>query len=224
MKLPRLAILFFGLLPPALRADDVNSTVAVNVTVAQTVGESLRGGHHLALGARSADRDALPGLRRILARREVTHFSHGIRTRRIPGHDQDFLAGLEQIDVDRRFVAGARREEVLLPFASLGTGIGIPVTGRSGERDHDDIRVAVAVEIIGEAAKRLAVLIGLVDIELAVGTQNVTLPFACGILGRLIPAITGNDVAFAILVDIHNTDAFRAILRVDDDILPGKFE
>src|SRR5271154_6035123 len=109
MELPRLAIELFRLLPPALRDDDIDAAVAVDVAVPQAVGEPLGAGDRLALGARAADGDALPGLGRVLAGDEVAHFAAvvgasllriGLIDKRVPAHDQELLAGLEQIDVD----------------------------------------------------------------------------------------------------------------------------
>src|SRR5262245_61273802 len=73
VELPWRAVLFFGLLPPAVGADDVESAVAVDVAGAQAMGKAAGAGDDLAAHAGAADRDALPRLGRILAGDEVAH-------------------------------------------------------------------------------------------------------------------------------------------------------
>src|SRR5207302_743352 len=148
-----------------------------------------------------------PGLRRVLAGEEVAHLAAVIviaqllallvHPLRLPAHDEDFLAGFEEVDVDRCFVAGAVGQQVLLPLAALSAGVLVPVARGAGKGDDDDVGITVAVEVAGEAAEGLAVRPG---IEGAVRAEDVAGPLAVPVLGRLVPAIADDDVRPAVLV------------------------
>src|SRR5262249_5382022 len=139
VKLPRRAVVFFGLLPPAVGAEDVDAAVAIDVAVPQAVAEAARARHFLAKTAGAADRVVLPELGRIGAGREVAHLPLIILALRLPGHDEDLLAVLEQVDIDRRLVAGAGGQDVLFPLAAALAGILIPHARFAGERHHHHV-------------------------------------------------------------------------------------
>src|SRR5262245_60971870 len=129
----------FRLFPPTAGADDVDAAVAVDVPVAEAMGESLGSGDFLARSAGAADGDALPGLGRVLAGQEVAHFPHvAFAAWRLPTHDEHFLAFAEKVDVDRRFIASAVGHRMLFPHAARGARILVPETlfARKGNDEH----------------------------------------------------------------------------------------
>ena len=156
MELPGTIVHFLRLLPPAVRADDVDAAIAVDIAVAQAVVEAVDGWDILAFFEGAADGDALPGLGRIIVGDEVAHFTavvvvaflRSFSSWRIPAHDEIFLARLEQIDVDRRLVAGAVGQQVRLPLAALGAGVFVPVAWVAGEGNDDHVGPAIAVSLL----------------------------------------------------------------------------
>src|SRR5207302_6334968 len=114
-------------------------------------------GHRLAGSARLADRVHLPVLRRILAWREPGHLPFVLLALGLPAHDQDALAGAEQVEVLGRLVAGTVPDRVLLPQAGPAHGILVPVARLAGEGNNNEVGVAVAIQVLGPAAKALAV-------------------------------------------------------------------
>src|SRR5207245_7122047 len=117
VKFPRLAVVLLGLLPPAGRRDHVLPAVAVDVADAETVREFEGAGDHVARRARFADLVHLPGLGRVLTGSEPRHLSFILLALGLPAHDEDLLAGAEQVGKKRRFVAGALPDDARLPVA-----------------------------------------------------------------------------------------------------------
>src|SRR5207244_4230774 len=97
---------------------------------------------------------------------------------RLPAHDEDALAGAEEVDVERRLVAGAVPDEVLLLRPRPALRVLVPVARLAGEADDQQVRPAVAVEVVRPAGEALAVAL---RVELAVLTDDVRLP-----VGRLV--------------------------------------
>ncbi len=222
MKLPRPAIQLLGLLVPAVRRDDVVAAVTVDVAAAQAVIEL--GGTGSAPGHLAADRNALPRLRQVLARLKVAEFA-GTVARCLRAHDQHALAGLEQVYVDRRFVAATGRKEVLFPEPVLPSlwplarhGVFVPVARFAGIRDDDDVGIAVAVYVVGVYTHGLGVSQHIV-ICLAFLAQRMHLP-----VGGFVPDVADDDVGLAVLVDVGDSDAVGAKDLVHDGLLPGNLE
>src|SRR5262249_45904357 len=148
-----LAIVFFRLLPPAAGADHIQSAVAIHVRDAEAVREPLRARHFLAGLTLNADGVHLPKLRRVFAGPEPRHLPLVFLALRLPTHHQHALAGAEEIDVLRRFVAGTVPDHVLFPVPLLALRILVPVARRAGETNDDIIRPAVAVDVVRPAAE-----------------------------------------------------------------------
>src|SRR5262245_61514479 len=105
MELPRRdSIGLFRLLPPAVGDHDVDTSIAVDVAVAQAVRETSRARNFFPFLTGFADRNLFPGLRWILSRREIAHLTLVIFAGRLPAHHQNLLALAEQVDVNGSFV------------------------------------------------------------------------------------------------------------------------
>lgn len=201
MKLPRLAGLQLGgLFPPALGLDDVRAAVAVDVTDAYAVRESLE---MLVLGR---DRMERPEIVRPL------RVPRGIA--QLPGYaiDQFRLAVAVYVGPSGRFVAAVVNGKVFLPGPALGTGVLVPKSVFAGESHLEHVQPAITVEIAREREEvvRVAVRIdrfGLVDF---VPHLEV---------GPLEPPGSGDDVYFAVVVEIAYIRPFAVELVGEDDLL-----
>ena len=144
VELPGFAVVLFRLLPPAAGADHVEPAVAVDVADAQAVRVAARAGDLFAGRARLADRVHLPGLRRILARRETRPFAPGppcreaalpmIKTR-LPLPNRSAYCGVS--------LQALRQMTVFLPVSRLALRVLVPMArlrpasrSRSGRASH----------------------------------------------------------------------------------------
>src|SRR5262249_44901152 len=147
------------LLPPSRGADHIEAAVAVDVADAEAVREAERPGGRLARLARLADGMRFPRLRRVLAGRQPGHLALLVVALALglDSHDQDTRLIAEQVDVLRRLVAGVVVQDVFLPVPRLVLGVLVPVTDPAGEANDDQVRPAVAVDVVGPAAEAFAV-------------------------------------------------------------------
>src|SRR5262249_61956331 len=129
--------------------------------------------------------------------------------------DQNVVLVGEQTDVLRRLVAGAVPDGVLLPVALLPLRVLEPVAGGAGEVDHDQVRPAVPVEVVGPAAEAVAVAGGPVAV-VAEFADLVHLPRR-----GLVPGLAGEDVHLAVPVDVGDGDALGAEGPVGLRLLPA---
>src|SRR5262245_18924869 len=75
MKLPRIAVVLGGLLPPAACANHVKTPVGVDIAYAQTVREPLRARNLFAWAARPTDGVHFPQRGGVFARPKPRHLS-----------------------------------------------------------------------------------------------------------------------------------------------------
>src|SRR5262249_13844374 len=102
-----------------------------------------------------------------------------------------------------------------LPVAGLVLGVLVPVARLAGEADDDDVRPAVAVEVLGPAGEALAVVAQAVAVvaELA---DLVHLPGR-----RFVPGLAVDDVGPGVAVDVGDGHALGAEDLVEDRLLPA---
>src|SRR5207244_1655707 len=127
MEFPRLAFVLLRLLPPAGRADHIQPAVAVDIADAKPVREFERSRNLMAGSAWLANRVHLPKFIGILAGRKPRHLAFVLFARRLPAHDQHTPASTEEIDKERRLIAGARPNHMLFPVARFAPGIFVPM-------------------------------------------------------------------------------------------------
>src|SRR5262249_48945337 len=155
---------FGRLFPPTARANDIELAIAVDVAHTQAVREAKRAGHGmLVVGTRLTDGVHLPRRRRIFAGREIGHLplvAVAIFAAWLKPHDEHAFAGAEQIDVLGCFITGAVPKQVLFPVSFFAFGVFVPVHRLAGERNDEQIGVAVAVDVVGPAAEALAIDLG----------------------------------------------------------------
>src|SRR5437899_597897 len=147
MKFPRLAVVFFRLLPPALGRDHILAAIPVDVADAQAVREFERAGNGVPWRARRTDRMHYPRLRGIASGREPGHLTLILFTLWLPTHDEHALTGTEQVSIERRFITGAVPNFVLLPMSRGAPGVLVPVARLAWKRNDDQVRPAVAINI-----------------------------------------------------------------------------
>src|SRR5262249_61812267 len=100
-------------------------------------------------------------------------------------------------------VTGTVPDLVLLPVSGLAPGVLIPVARFAGEGNDDQVRPAVAVDILGPASEAFAIGVGAVAVisDLA---NFMHLP-----VGRFEPNIAHEDVHFAVPVDVGHPNTLR---------------
>src|SRR5438128_686928 len=138
MKLPRLVVDLRGLLPPTAGADHVEPAVAVDIADAEAMCKACRSGNRLARRTRRADGMHFPKLRRVFSRREISHLpfvAFHLLVFRLKTHDENALAGAEQINILRGLIAGAVPDYMFLPHSLGALGILQPVAWNAGKVD-----------------------------------------------------------------------------------------
>src|SRR5207249_1024309 len=104
----------------------------------------------------------------------------------------------------RRFIARRLVNQVLLPMLVLALRILVPIAGSAWEANDDVIGPAIAVDVIGPAAKALAVAVESVAEIPKWLTDFMHLP-----IRRFVPNLTGENIHPAVLVHIRDGDALR---------------
>src|SRR5262249_44486438 len=150
-------VVLFWLLPPTLRANHIESAIAIDVADAQAMRKPKGPGDLLARRARNTDGMHLPGLGWIFAGRKPRHLPFMVLAFGLSTHDQDAFAVLEKINIERRFVTSAVPNHMFFPIAALATRVLVPMTRSSREADDDQIGPAVSVDVLGPTSETLAI-------------------------------------------------------------------
>src|ERR1700685_460269 len=103
---------------------------------------------------------------------------------------------------------------MLLPVPRRVLGVLVPVAIGSGKSNADQIDPPVAVDVVAEVQKGVAVAAG--GHVIARSADLVDLP-----VGRLVPDIADHNVDLPIVVNVEGSHALRAKLLVEIDPLPA---
>ena len=191
-----------GLLPPALTGEEIVAAVAVDVAVAEAVGEALPFGIRGGGGMEDPGAGGVFGIRRGVAEAIIGHAN------------QDGRAGGEERAEGGRLVVHGEEHDVTAPDAAGGAGVFIPRGINAGKTEHEHIGPGVAVEIGGEAEK----IIGVDERVEGLGGINLVAGFE---IGTGIPVGTGDDIEVAVLVDVGEVRALGEKFGAEFDAAVG---
>ena len=118
-----------------------------------------------------------------------------------------------QVEEIGRLVTGAVPDQVFLPVARRVLRVLIPVEIGTGKTDADLIDPAVAVDVVREIAK--AVAVSLVEDVVSGRANFVHFP-----VGSLVPDVAGDDVDLAVVIHVEGGHTLRAEGFIEIDPLP----
>ncbi len=182
-----------GLLPPPLLLEKVGPAVAVHVAHAEAVGE---------LPASDVLRDRVEGPR--LPRLVRVH--RGVAEAVVVLADEIGLAVAGDVREGGRLVVHAAEGDVLVPVARVRLArVLVPASRLPGKPDHEDVRPAVPVDVVGEREKVVGVALHLEGLRRVVGVSLLE-------RGPLVPVGTRDEVRVAVLVEVREVGALAVEL------------
>src|SRR5262249_27116964 len=101
------------------------------------------------------------------------------------------------------------------PMSRRASRVLEPMARRPGKIDHNKVRPAVPVHVLGPASEAMAIAVGAIAV-IARRRNLVRLP-----IRRFVPEFPGQDIRLAVAVDIRHCYAFGAKGLVDNGLLPG---
>ncbi len=194
------------LLPPAVGDQDVDQAVAIDVAGADAVREPI-----MTRCVRIRNGFQFPQRFRVGCALGIADVAS-----RIVAQEQFALAVAIDVVPARAFVIRHRSNDVRRPGLTFLLGLLEPMRLDAGKTDNDQIRAAVAVDVLGEIAKRIAVT---VRIELSGLFQDRDhVPIGRGVVDR-----AGRDIELAVVIEIADRSPFAAKFIVEHGFLERDF-
>src|SRR5579864_5276685 len=202
-----------GRFPPAVADDHVVASVLIEIADSQPVIEPVRSVIQSLLlrVAREADRIKRP-LRMDLGRGGDGKIAHLVLW--LGTENQLRLSAAGEVEKIGRLITRAMPDEMFLPMAGGVLWILEPVELGAGEPDQDQVDPTVAIHVITEVAKAVAVA-AVVDV-FAGSLDLMHLP-----IRGFVPDVAGDDVHLPIVIDIERGHPLRAERFIEIGPLPA---